>query len=286
MTTWHQVLAAQQPLLLPIAHDALSAVLIERAGFVAYAIGGFSVVGTRFALPDLGLASLGEMADAVQDILAACSLPVLVDADDGYGDVKNVVRTTQMYERMGVACLQFEDQVSPKRCGHMAGKMVIPQQEMVAKIKAAASERMHKETFILARTDARAVNGLDDALRRADAYVEAGADGLFIEAPTSRDELEAIGKRFKVPLLANMLEGGKTPMIPPAELFEMGFAMIGYPTTLLFRIVKSMQMALGDLLNGAPAKAEELVSFDEFRALVLQQRWGAIEDHFRPRHDS
>jgi len=281
--TWQQVLDAQQPLLLPIAHDALSAVLIERAGFLAYAVGGFSVVGTRFALPDLGLASLGEMASAVRDIMSACSLPVLVDADDGYGDVKNVVRTVRLYEQMGVACLQLEDQVSPKRCGHMAGKLVIPQHEMVAKIKAAADARQHKETFLLARTDARAVSGLDDALRRAEAYVEAGADGLFIEAPTSHEELEVIGRTFDVPLLANMLEGGKTPLLPPRDLFDMGFAMIGYPTTLLFRIVKTMQLALAEMVAGTAQSTDQVVSFDEFRALVDQPKWASIEDRFKLR---
>lgn len=279
--TWREALAMQQPLLLPIAHDALSAMLIEKAGFAAYAVGGFSVVGSRLALPDLGLASVSEMAMAVSEMMAACQLPVLVDADDGYGDVKNVVRTIRTYERMGVACIQLEDQVSPKRCGHMAGKLVIPEVNMVAKIRAAASARENPETFILARTDARAIEGLDAALRRAEHYVKAGADGLFIEAPLSGDELETIGRSFDVPLLANMLEGGRTPMMKASELFEMGFSMVGYPTSLLFRIVKTMQRALAELATGTLQTSGDVVSFDEYKALIELSQWGEIEDRFR-----
>lgn len=279
--TWREALEVQKPLLLPIAHDALSAMLIEQAGFVAYAVGGFSVVGARLALPDLGLASVGEMAMAVREMIAACRLPVLVDADDGYGDVKNVVRTVRTYEQMGVACLQLEDQVSPKRCGHMAGKSVIPEADMVAKIRAAAGARQSAETFLLARTDARAVEGLDAALRRAEQYVKAGADGLFIEAPLSRSELEIIGRSFDVPLLANMLEGGRTPMMSAAELRDMGFSMVGYPTSLLFRIVKTMQRALAELATGAPRTGDDVVSFEEYKTLIGMPRWGEIEDLFR-----
>jgi 2,3-dimethylmalate lyase len=281
--SWRAALAAQRPLLLPIAHDALSAMLIEQAGFKAYAVGGFSVVGARLGLPDLGLASVSEMADAVREMMAACRLPVLVDADDGYGDVKNVVRTICTYERMGVACVQLEDQMSPKRCGHMAGKAVIPVEDMIGKIRAAVLARENRETFLLARTDARAIEGLDSALRRGEQYVAAGADGLFIEAPLSPRELEVIGRTFDVPLLANMLEGGQTPMMTSGELFDLGFSMIGYPTSLLFRIVKTMQRALGQLAQGMPSKGDDVASFDEFRTLIGLSRWGEIEDRLRSR---
>ncbi len=221
---WKDLLAQEQPLLLPCAHDALSARLIERAGFAAYSIGGYALVGSRYGIPDIGLAAYGEISAGVRDIMAATRLPVLVDGDTGYGDVKNVTHTIQGYEAMGASAIFLEDQVAPKRCGHMAGKDVIPAEQMVAKIKAAVGARRSKDFFIIARTDARAVHGLDEALRRGEQYLKAGVDGLFIEAPQSVKELERIGGAFKgVPQIANMLEGGgQTPVLPPKELRAHG----------------------------------------------------------------
>src|SRR5262245_15132816 len=167
--TWKELLGRGEPLLLPCAHDGLSARLIERAGFAAYSIGGFPLIGARHALPDIGLVGFGEMSAGVRDIVAASRLPVLVDGDDGYGDVKNVVAMVRRYEDMGVSALFIEDQRAPKRCGHMAGKDVVDASVMTAKIRAAAAER--RDLFLIARTDARAVHGLDDALRRAEAYL-------------------------------------------------------------------------------------------------------------------
>src|SRR3990172_3474193 len=166
--SFRSLLAADGPLILPGAHDALAARLIQRAGFEGYFIGGFGAVGARYGVPDIGLKSLGDISQAVRDILAVCDLPVLVDADDGYGDVKNVVHTVHTYEKMGVGALFLEDQRWPKRCGHLEGKLVVPVEEHEAKIRAAAQERINPDTFLIARTDARAVTGLDDAMRRAD----------------------------------------------------------------------------------------------------------------------
>ena len=166
--TWKDLLKQEQPLLLPCAYDALSARLIERAGFSAYAIGGYQLVGARYAVPDIGLAAYGEISAGIRDVMAATRLPVMVDCDTGYGDVKNVTHTIQGYEAMGVSSIFMEDQIAPKRCGHMAGKDVIPAEQMVAKIKAAAGARRSKDFFIVARTDARAVHGLDEALRRGE----------------------------------------------------------------------------------------------------------------------
>jgi 2-methylisocitrate lyase-like PEP mutase family enzyme len=193
---WRQLLVPNEPLLLPVAHDALSAKLIRRAGFKAYSVGGFALVGSRFGLPDIGLVGLAEMAQGVRDIMAASDLPVLVDGDDGYGDVKNVTRTIRTYEQMGVSAVFIEDQVAPKRCGHMAGKDVVAAEIMEAKIRAAAAARQ-ADLFLIARTDARAVHGLDEALRRGERYLKAGADGLFIEAPQSVEELRIVGDRFR-----------------------------------------------------------------------------------------
>jgi 2-methylisocitrate lyase-like PEP mutase family enzyme len=277
---WRALLKREEPLLLPLAHDALAARLIARAGFDAYAIGGFPLVGSRYGLPDIGLVGLSEMSEGVRDVMSASTLPVLVDADDGYGDVKNVTHTVRTYERMGVAALLLEDQVAPKRCGHMAGKAVVPAELMARKLRAAAAAR-DAGLFLIARTDARAVNGLDDALRRAELYLKSGADGVFVEAPESREELERIGSEFRhVPQLANMLEAGRTPLLQPAELFALGFAMVAYPTSLIFRVTRTIEKALADLKAGRLALAGEGVDFETFKDVVEFAPWVDVEERF------
>ena len=276
---WKQLLERERPLLLPCAHDALSARLIERAGFAAYSIGGFPLVGARHALPDVGLVGFGEISAGIRDIMAATDLPVLVDGDDGYGDAKNVARTVAGYEAMGVAAIFIEDQRAPKRCGHMAGKDVIDADTMAVKLRAAAAERRNPDTFIIARTDARAVHGLDEALRRAELYLKAGADGLFVEAPQTVDELARVGRAFPgVPQIANMLEGGgRTPMLPPPELFRLGFAMVAYPTSLLFRVARTIERALAELKAGTLAIENEGVDFETFKEITGFARWAEAE---------
>jgi 2-methylisocitrate lyase-like PEP mutase family enzyme len=281
MPTWRELLRREQPLVLPGAHDALSARLIEMAGFSAYVIGGFPLVGARHALPDLGLVGLGEMSAGVRDIMAASSLPVLIDADHGYGDVKNVTRTIETYERMGAAAIFIEDQILPKRCGHMAGKAVVPPGVMEDRIRAAVAARTSPETFLIARTDARAVHGLDEALRRGERYLRAGADGLFVEAPESVEELARIGRAFDVPQMANMLDGGRTPLLKLAELRAMGFAMVVYGITLIMRVTRTMQRALADLrADRLSYDADALVTFEEFKRVTNFARWAAVEDRF------
>ena len=277
--TWKELLARGQPLLLPCAHDALSARLIERAGFAAYSVGGYALVGARYGLPDIGLVGFGEMSAGIRDIMAASSLPVLVDCDDGYGDAKNVARTITGYEAMGVSAIFMEDQRAPKRCGHMAGKDVIEADVMTVKLRAAVDARESPDLFIIARTDARAVHGLDDALRRAEMYLKAGADGLFIEAPQSVEELAQIGRTFQgVPQIANMLEGGgRTPVLPPHELYRLGFAMIAYPTSLIFRVARTIETALADLKAGRPADNGAVVDFEAFKDIVSLARWAGVE---------
>jgi 2-methylisocitrate lyase-like PEP mutase family enzyme len=277
--TWRQLLAQEKPLLLPVAHDALSAKLIERAGFTAYSIGGFPLVGSRHALPDIGLVGLGEMSAGMRDIIAASRLPVLVDADDGYGDVKNVVHTIRTYERMGASAIFIEDQVAPKRCGHMAGKDVVPADVMEKKLRAAASARDSRETFLIARTDARAIHGLAEALRRGERYLKAGADGIFIEAPESPEELRKVGETFRhVPQIANMLEGGRTPLLAPTELHAMGFGMVAYPTSLIFRVAHTVGKALADMKAGTLSLEGEGVGFEDFKTIVGYQDWAKVED--------
>ena len=274
--TWKELLARGEPLLLPCAHDALSARLIERAGFSAYSIGGFPLVGARYGLPDIGLVGYGEMSAGMRDIIAATGLPVLVDGDDGYGDAKNVARTVHGYETMGASAIFIEDQRAPKRCGHMAGKEVIDARVMAEKIRAAAAAR--RDMFLIARTDARAVHGLDEALRRAELYLNAGADGLFVEAPQTVEELARIGAAFKgVPQLANMLEGGRTPILSPDELYRLGFAMVAYPTTLIFRIARTIEKALADLKRGTLAIENEGVDFETFKDITGFAQWAQVE---------
>lgn len=279
------MLAEQQPLLLPCAHDALSARLIERAGFRAYSIGGYALVGARHALPDIGLVGYGEMSAGARDIMAANGLPVLIDCDDGYGDAKNVAHTVEGYEAMGACAIFIEDQRAPKRCGHMAGKSVIEADAMARKLRAAVAARRSADLFIIARTDARAVHGLDEALRRAEIYLKAGADGLFIEAPQSAEELARIGRSFQgVPQLANMLVGGgRTPIVPPAELAQLGFAMVAYPTSLIFAVAHAMERTLAALREGRLADAGETLSFDDFKDITGLAYWSDIEQRFEPK---
>src|SRR5206468_3538492 len=210
------------------------------------------------------------------------SLPVLVDCDDGYGDAKNVARTIAGYEAMGVSAIFMEDQRAPKRCGHMAGKDVIDADAMAAKLRAAVAARRGADLFIIARTDARAVHGLDEALRRGEIYLKAGADGLFIEAPQSIDELTRIGRTFHgVPQIANMVEGGgRTPVLPPSELYRLGFAMVAYPTSLIFRVARAIENALADLKLGKPAAANDSVDFESFKDITRLERWADVEQRF------
>ncbi|MDI9332715.1 MAG: isocitrate lyase/PEP mutase family protein [Alphaproteobacteria bacterium] len=281
MSTFRQLVQSERPLVLPGAHDALTALLIRQAGFKAYFIGGFPVAGVRYGVPDIGLLGGREFWDAYRDILTANPSPVLVDADNGYGDVKNVVHTVHQLERLGAQALFFEDQVSPKRCGHIAGKSLIGSAEMEAKIRAAATERMNPDTFIIARTDAREVVGMDEALRRGERYLRAGADGLFIEAPISVEEMALIGKTFQVPQLANMLEGGRTPILKPAELEALGFRIVIYGISVLMRYVKSIQETLADIQSGELKLSGTGVSFNEYKRLIGMEDWSRIENTYR-----
>lgn len=275
------LLRSEKPLVLLGAYDALGARLIAQAGCKSLFIGGFSVVGARYGVPDVGLRAYADIAAAVRDIVGACDLPAFVDIDDGYGDVKNVIQTVQGYERMGVAAVMLEDQAWPKRCGHLAGKTVVPVEAMEAKVRAAVGERLDPSTFIFARTDARAVNGLDDALRRAERYLRAGAEGLFIEAPESVDEVRRIGRAFAgVPLVANPLEGGKTPLLSPAEFAELGFTVIPYGITLILHAAAAMQAAISDVMSGAFARRDAAMDFRDYLDVVGEPGWAALQGKY------
>src|SRR5436190_5437744 len=279
---WASLLKRHAPLQLPAAHDALTAKLIQRAGFHAYQIGGFALVGARHGLPDVDLTRFAEQSAGVRDIVAACDLPVLVDADDGYGDAKNVTHTVASYEAMGVSAIFIEDQVSPKRCGHMSGKEVVPADIMVQRVEAALAARRSSDFFIVARTDALAVEGIDAALRRGDRYVEAGADGIYVEAPTSVKQLEQIGATFKgIPQMTNMFEGdNQTPWLTPTELSSLGFSMILYPTSLLFRVTRAIERGLVDLRHGQRIAQTDGVDLPEYEGIVDMPYWSSIEKRF------
>jgi 2-methylisocitrate lyase-like PEP mutase family enzyme len=281
--TWKELLKHESPLQLPAANDALTAKLIERAEFAAYQIGGFALAGARHGLPDIDLMRFAEQAAGVRDIMSVSSLPVLVDAGDGYGDVKNVTYTVHSYEEMGVSAVFLEDQVAPKRCGHLSGKKVVPSEVMEQKIEAAVAARQSPDFFLVAPTDAREPEGLDSAMKRAESYLKAGADGIYIEAPKSEKELERIGKAFRgVPQMTNMFEGdNETPWLTPKELSMLGFSMILYPTTILFRIVRTVEQALENLKAGKPADATETVQLDEYEKIVGLPKWAEIEKRFQ-----
>lgn len=278
--TIRQLAKTEKPLVLPGAHDALSALLIKEAGFKGFFIGGFQTAGARYGLPDIGLCQLGEFSAAFRDMINACDLPVLVDADNGYGDVKNCVHLLHTYERLGVQALFMEDQVSPKRCGHMEGKRIVPTEEMETKLRALAANRLDPDTFIVARTDARALHGMDEALRRAERYVRAGADGVFIESMLNEEEMARAAREVDTVHVANMLEGGITPIVKPAVLAEMGYGIALYGITLLLRITKTMQTALADLKSGELKLVGTGTPFEEYTKIVGIDRWRKIEREF------
>ena len=229
-TTLRSRLGAPPILVAPGVYDALTAHLAERAGFSSVYVSGAGIAYTRLGRPDIGLVAMSEVADTVALIRDRVGSHLIVDADTGYGNALNVARTVRLFERAGANAIQIEDQAFPKRCGHLDNKTLIPAQEMVGKIKAALDARHSRETLVIARTDAIAVEGFERAIARAGAYRDAGADVLFVEAPKTRDELKRISPTLKgVPLMANMVEGGKTPPLKAPDLEALGFALVIFP---------------------------------------------------------
>ncbi len=243
----------------PGVYDALSALLVEQAGFEAAFLSGASIAYTQLGRPDVGLVSLDQVADVTSRICERVALPLIVDADTGFGNALNVQRTVRLLERAGAAAIQLEDQTFPKRCGHLTGKAVEPMSVMVGKIKAAVDARRSEQTLIAARTDAIAVEGFDAALERADAYLAAGAEVLFIEAPQSDDQMRAITGRFarRIPLLANMVEGGSTPILNAAELTALGYRLVITPGALVRALIPQLEALLSSLKTTGSTRAFE-----------------------------
>jgi 2,3-dimethylmalate lyase len=274
---------AGEMVLAPGCYDALGARLIEEAGFPAAYMTGFGSAASRLGRPDIGLMSMPEMVDNARRIVSAIAIPVVADADTGYGNSINVIRTVQEYEAAGVAAIHLEDQVMPKKCGHMEGKQVVAAEEMASKIAAAVAARRSPDFLIIARTDARAVEGLDAALARARAYREAGADALFVEAPQSESEIRAVADAFPdVPLLFNYAEGGKTPAVSYDFLRELGFALVIFPLTLLLTATGAMRAALARVkADGTPIELlASMVAFEEFLDLVGIDEIRELEQRF------
>lgn len=268
------LLQSPELLVMPCCFDALSARLVERAGFPLSFMSGFAVSAARLALPDAGLISYSEMLDQGRAICDAVEIPVIGDADTGYGNAVNVKRTIGGYARAGFAAVMIEDQLAPKRCGHTRGKEVVPRDEALARIRAAVDARDEgADVLILARTDARATLGLDEALERCRAFAELGADILFLEAPRSEEEMRLACRELPGPLMANLVEGGDTPLLPPPQLAEMGFKIAAYPLTLLSAAARAMGDALAQLSQGT--HPERLLGFTELRELVGFPRYDA-----------
>jgi 2-methylisocitrate lyase-like PEP mutase family enzyme len=277
------LLAGSWPVLLPGCYDALGARLIERAGFDAVYMTGFGTSAGLLGRPDVGLLGLAEMVDNARRIVAATDRPVVADADTGYGNPINVIRTVQAYERAGVAGLHIEDQVMPKRCGHMEGKQVIPAADMVAKVEAAVAARTDPDLVLIARTDARAPHGLDDAIDRARRFAAAGADLLFVEALTGEDEIELVCRELAgIPLVFNWAEGGKTPPLPLARLRALGFAMVIMPIGLLLAATRAMEAVLASVRqHGTPVEVlADLPTFSQFTDLIGLPEIDALEARF------
>lgn len=267
----------------PGAYDAWSAKLVQMSGFPAVYMTGYGSSASVLGAPDIGLMSMTEMATHAKNIASTIQVPLIADADTGYGGVLNVIRTVEEYERGGVSAIQLEDQILPKRCGHMEGKELVSKKEMISKVKAAVHARRSEDFIIIARTDARAVNGLDDALERALAYHEAGADIIFLEAPQSVEEMKKVAATIKAPLLANMVEAGKTPFFTAQELQTMGYKLVIYPSSTLYAATKSIMDLLQCLkdTDSTTDYLDKMVAFKDFYDMVGVEKARSLEKSFQ-----
>jgi 2-methylisocitrate lyase-like PEP mutase family enzyme len=281
--TMRRELVAGAGVLMAGAGNALAARCIEAAGFRTMLVSGAAIANSYLGVPDIGLVSVTELAEHVAAIREAVNIPILADADTGFGNAINARRTVRLLERAGANAIMLEDQTFPKRCGHFEGKDVIPASEMVSKIKAAVDAREDADLMILARTDARAVEGFEAALERARAYQAAGADFLFVEAPLTKDELLAIPREVPGIHLCNMVIGGKTPLLPRAELAAAGYAVICYANAALQASMLAMQQVLGHLsARGSIEGVEDkLMMFADRQKLVDAERYKALEQRYR-----
>ncbi|MDD5638261.1 MAG: isocitrate lyase/PEP mutase family protein, partial [Atribacterota bacterium] len=267
-------------LVAPGAYDVFSAKMIEKMGFKAIYMTGYGASASIIGQPDVGLLTMTEMAKRAGDIAKAVKIPVIADADTGYGNPLNVRRTVMEYERAGVAGIQLEDQTFPKKCGHMLGRKIIPKEDMVQKIKAACDAREDKDLVIIARTDARTNFGLDEALSRGKIYQQVGADLIFIESPENVEEMKKINNFFKdIPTLANIIEGGRTPNLTNNELESLGFSIVIYSTGPIYSAAKGLKDYLTELITRETtiSRINEIISFQEFNELIGLKEYLELE---------
>ena len=269
-TLLKQYILAPEILVIPGVPDPLCARVAEIEGFQAVFLSGYASSAAYLGAPDVGLMTMTEMVDCARRIVNAVDIPVFVDGDTGHGNITNVARTMREFERAGAAAIFFEDQVSPKRCGHMPGKQVVSEGEMVARIKAAADARQDQDLMIMARTDALAIEGIDRAIDRMHAYLAAGADMSFVEAPESPEQMRRITSGIPAPNMANMVPGGRSPAVSAAALEQLGFACVAHPTALSYVMARAARDLLRELRStGSTAAAESrMMRFDEFNALL------------------
>jgi len=264
------LLKAKEILVAPGAHDVLTAKIIEKAGFQAVYMTGYGQAASHLGTADVGLMTMSEMLARANNFASAVNIPVIADGDTGFGNAINVMRTVRQYEMAGVAAIQLEDQVAPKKCGHMAGRQVIPMDEMVGKIRAAVEARQNPDFVIIARTDARTIHGIDEAIHRAKAYEQAGADIIFVESPESVEEMKKITFGFNVPVLANMVEGGRTPLLSAGELEKLGYDLVIFPTASTYMVAQAMKNLMEELMKSGTTESliPEMISFPEFNELI------------------
>jgi 2-methylisocitrate lyase-like PEP mutase family enzyme len=281
-TLLRQKVQARRGLLVPGAANALAARVIEELGFEAVYLSGAGLTNTFYGIPDLGFVHLGDLAQHTAALRDAVALPLIVDVDTGFGNALNVQHTVRTLERAGANAIQLEDQVSPKKCGHFEGKGVIPQNEMLGKVKAAVDARVHADFLVIARTDAAAVEGIDAAIARAAAYAEAGADITFVEAPESLEALRRIPRELACPQVVNVVIGGKTPTLDAAEFGAMGFGLVLYANAALQGAVRGMTLALQGLRErGRLDEASGLVAtFAERQALVRKKEFDELDARY------
>ena len=264
-----EVLAQPGLHVMPCCFDGLSAKLIAEAGCKVSFMSGFAVSAARLGMPDTGLISFGEMVDTVRNCTAAAPhMPIIADGDTGYGNALNVRRTVTEYARAGAAGVMIEDQVSPKKCGHTKGKQVISREEARLRVRAAVDAAREADILVMARTDARAIHGFDEALARCQDFVAEGADMIFLEAPENEDEMRRFCATIKKPCMANMVFGGKTPILPPAQLEAVGFKLAAYPVVLLSAAVTAMQQAIAALQPNSNMQQPPQVTFEELKKVV------------------
>jgi 2,3-dimethylmalate lyase len=281
--TLRGLVAKRSGLVVPGAYDGVSARLVERAGFSAVYMTGFGTSASRLGLPDLGYAGLAEMADHARNLAAAVGIPLIADADTGYGNALGVRRTVQAYEAAGVAALHIEDQVAPKRCGHLSGHQIVPLGEFAGKVRAAVEARRDPDLMIIARTDAISAVGFDEALRRGEAAARAGADVLFVEAPRDEMQVERIARAFDVPLLYNYASGGRSPLLPFAQLRALGYAILILPIDTLLVATRAMADFLAGLrerddVRGLPTPS---ISFADFNELIGTTEQVTLAERYR-----